>query len=311
MKKIVVFLVLVICLSRILTLAQTIDYNDSIIDRAKIQSDANILYQQQVLDSLVKIRLLNDLQDASGNSRKTRELEKKLKQIEANDSLRKLELLAKLESIRKNVKGSAVAPFNDTLFLIYSRIASYTPEDRASNITNRILNIYKDPFFKPDSIYLMQTEQGTEIVYQGEFVIMVVTSFDALYYNKDDYQLAEDYLKIIRKSLVDERQANSVTSWLIRIGKVAVIILGLGLLIFLINKLFGFVNKFITSNRAKYGHGFTISKIRLLSPEQLEMFIQRVSKLLRIFVIALAVYLSLPLLFSIFPETKTLDLPHC
>jgi hypothetical protein len=141
MKKIALFLVLVICLRKTLTLAQSIDSNDSGIDRAKIQSEANILYQQQVLDSLVKIRLLNDLQEASGNSRKTGELEKKLKQIEANDSLRKLELLAKLESIRKNVKGSAVAPFKDTLFLIYSKIASFTPEDRASNIANPILNI--------------------------------------------------------------------------------------------------------------------------------------------------------------------------
>jgi len=304
MKKLIAYTLLFISFGFFNALAQEAERNDSVADGLKYQAEADFLFQQQVLDSLIKLRIINDLQEASGNNRKTRELEKKLKKIETEDSLRKLELIAKLETLRQNTKGAPVVPFKDTLFLIYSKIASYTPNDRASNITKRILKVYDDPFFKPDSIYLIQTEAGTEIIYKSELVIMAVSKIDGMLYNKDDYQLATEYLTIIRKSIVDERQANSLTNWMVRIGKVALIILGLSLLIYLINKLFGVINKSITSNRDRYRNGITISKIRLFSAEHLELFILRVSGLLRIFLVLLAVYLSLPLLFSIFPETR-------
>jgi small-conductance mechanosensitive channel len=304
MKKLIAYTLLVISFSFFNALAQEAEKNDSVAEGLKYQAEADFLFQQQVLDSLIKLRLISDLQEASGNNRKTRELEKKLKKIETEDSLRKLELIAKLETLRQNTKGSPVVPFTDTLFLIYSKIASYTPEDRASNITKRILKVYDDPFFKPDSIYLIQTEAGTEIIYESELVIMAVSKIDGMLYNKDDNQLAKEYLMIIRKSIVDERQANSLTNWMVRIGKVALIILGLSLLIYLINKLFGQINKSITSKRDRYRNGITINKIRLFSPEHLELFILRVSGLLQIFLMLLAVYLSLPLLFSIFPETR-------
>lgn len=304
MKKLIAYTLLFISFGFFNALAQEAERNDSVADGLKFQAEADFLFQQQVLDSLIKLRLISDLQEASGNNRKTRELEKKLKEIETEDSLRKLELIAKLETLRQNTKGAPVVPFKDTLFLIYSKIASYTPNDRASNITKRILRVYDDPFFKPDSIYLIQTETGTEIIYKSELVIMAVTKIDGMLYNKDDNQLATEYLTIIRKSIVDERQANSLTNWMVRIGKVALIILGLSLLIYLINKLFGVINKSITSNRDRYRNGITISKIRLFSAEHLELFILRVSGLLRIFLVLLAVYLSLPLLFSIFPETR-------
>lgn len=304
MNKLIAYTLLFITFSFFNSFAQEAEKNDSVANGLKFQAEADFLFQQQVLDSLIKLRIINDLQEASGNNRKTRELEKKLKKIETEDSLRKLELIAKLETLRQNTKGSPVVPFKDTLFLIYSKIASYTPKDRASNITKRILRVYDDPLFKPDSMYLIQTESGTEIIYKSELVIMAVTKIDGMLYNKDDNQLAAEYLTIIRKSIVDERQANSLTNWMIRIGKVALIILGLSLLIYLINKLFSLINKSIASNRDRYRNGITINKIRLFSPEHLELFILRVSGLLQIFLILLAVYLSLPLLFSIFPETR-------
>ncbi len=123
MKILIAFMVLAISQSFYPAFAQKADNTDSVSDGSKFQSEAAILYQQQVLDSLIKIRLLSDLEKASGNNRKTRELEKKLKNIETEDSLRKIELIAKLNTLRQNSTGSAVVPFNDTLFLIYSNSA--------------------------------------------------------------------------------------------------------------------------------------------------------------------------------------------
>ena len=304
MKKLIVFITFAIITCIFSVFAQQADNNDSVADGKKYQAETDILFQQLLLDSLVKIRLQNDIQNANGNNRKTRELEKKLKKIETEDSLRKLELEKKFESIKKTAKGAAVMPFNDTLFLIYFKIASYNADERAANISNRIIKLYNDPFFKQDSFRLIQTEIGTEIVYNNDLVVMVVMKTDAMYHNKDEFQLANEYLQIIKKSIVAEKKANSLTNLLLRIGKVILIIIGLSLLIFLIGKLFKIINKSISANREKYIKGLTVNKIRVLSAEHLELFILRVSGLLRLLVILLTIYLSLPLLFSIFPETK-------
>ena len=304
MKKLIVYTLFTISFSFFNAFAQETKKTDSVTNGSKFQSEAAILYQQQVLDSLLKIRMLDDLQEASGNIRKTRELEKKLKKIETDDSLRKLELEKRIESIKKNTKGAAVMPFNDTLFLIYFRIASYNPAERAANISNRIIKLYNDPFFKKDSLSLVRSEIGTEIVYESDHVVMAVMKTDAMYHNKDEFQLAGEYLEIIKRSIVAEKKANSLNNLLLRIGKVILIIVGLSLLIFLIGRLFKVINKSISANREKYLKGLTVNKIRILSPEHLEMFILRVSGLFRILVILITIYLSLPLLFSIFPETK-------
>jgi small-conductance mechanosensitive channel len=304
MKNRLTVLLLAACLINTLASAQKIEGKESVTENSKVQAEADILFQQQLLDSLTKIQLLSDLEKASGRGQKTKDLEYKLKKIEAEDSLRKIELSRKIESLRRIAQGYAVAPFKDTLFMIYSGIGSFTSDERASGIIKHIIKIYNDPFFKPESISLVQTDNATEIIYGSDYVIMLVTKIDAMYYNKDDYQLATEYLDIIIKSIVEARTANSMTNILSRIVKVVLILAGLGLLIFLINKPFRLINKSITLNRIKYRDGLKINKIRLLSPEHLELSFLRLSGLLRILVILLIVYFSLPLIFSIFPETK-------
>jgi small-conductance mechanosensitive channel len=304
MKKKYLLLIITLFLRSIIAFSQESAINDSVNSKIKNEADATILYQQQILDSLVKTSIQGELLQATGDRKKTKELESQLGKIQLQDSLRKAELLKRIESLKKTAKGFPIKPFNDTLFLVFAKIASYSTEERATNITNRILKIYKDPFFRPDSLTIIKNEYGTEIVYNRDLVVMLVTDLDALYYNKDHQQLASEYLKIIKTSLVEERKANSFSNWLIRIGLVVLIITGLSLLIFLINRVFRWGNKFITGNGERLLKGFSLHKIKIFTPGNLEKFILRISNLLRILVIILIVYLSLPLLFSIFPETK-------
>jgi hypothetical protein len=120
------------------------------------------------------------------------------------DSLRRVQLLSDLQS------GSPVKPFYDTLFLIHSRIASYTPADRASSIAKHIMKVYDDPFFNPDSLSLVEASDGTEITYNSDFVVMLVTNIDAMYYSKESNRLASEYLEIIKKAI--SRNATKIVS---------------------------------------------------------------------------------------------------
>ncbi len=60
----------------------------------------------------------------------------------------------------------------------------------------------------------------------------------------------------------------------------------------------------MTVKRKWLKNGLLINKIRIFTPEKLVIFILRISNLIRILVIIVTVYMSLPLLFSLFPETK-------
>jgi small-conductance mechanosensitive channel len=278
---------------------------DSASSQSKNQADASILYQQRIMDSLVKVSLQNELLLSVGNSAKTRELEDKLNKLREKDSLSQVELIKKINLLKKTAKGYAIVPFNDTLFLVYNKSATFSAAERAENIENKIKKIYADPFFNPDSLQVTPSENGSEISYYNDIVVMVVTKTDAMLLGKDEHQLALEYRGKIASSILDEQKANSLTNWLIRIGYVLLIVAGLWMLIFLINKIFRWANLRLTSNRDKFLSGLTLNKISFFTPEHFEKFILRASNLLRIAVIILTVYLSLPLLFYIFPETKT------
>ena len=305
MKNRYLLLSLLFCLYYPGAYSQKSKANDSLAAKSKNEADAVILFQEHLLDSLNKARLKGELVESSGDSRKTKELEAKLKAIELQDSLRKVELLKKIDTLKLHAKGFAVAPFNDTLFLVYAKLVSYTPEERVKSINKRIRQVYEDPFFKPDSLKLSENELGTEIDYKNHLAIMMVTKVDGLLVNKDNKQLANEYLKLIRAAIVKEKEANSFVSWLHRIGLVLLIIAGLSVIIFLINKAFRWINNRLTRSRETFLNGLTINKIKIFTAEHFEKFVLRLTGLGRFIVIILTVYLSLPLLFSIFPETKT------
>jgi small-conductance mechanosensitive channel len=304
MKNKFLFLSILFCLCHFGAFSQRSKANDSLAAKSKNEADAAILYQEQILDSMVKARLRGEIVESSGDSRKTKELEAKLRKIEEKDSLRKVELMQKIDTLKLHAKGYAVAPFNDTLFFVYAKMVSYSPEERVKSINKRIRQVYQDPLFNPDSLKLSETELGTEIDYKNHLIVMMVSKVDGLIVNKDDKQLAAEYLNLIKTAIVKEKEAHSFVNWLKRIGLVLLIIAGLSLIIFLVNKAFRWISKRLTSNRETFLSGLTINKIKIFTPEHFEKFVVRLTGLIRFITILFIIYLSLPLIFSVFPETK-------
>lgn len=73
----------------------------------------------------------------------------------------------------------------------------------------------------------------------------------------------------------------------------------------MINKLFKRLNLFINKNKQKYLKGLTIRSIKLLTARQFQIIVHRIINIIRYIVIAFTIYLALPLIFSVFPDTKT------
>lgn len=261
--------------------------------------------KQQQLDSLIRIQLQNELVQASGDKQKTNELEAKLREIAFNDSIRRAVQLEKIEKLKKTSKGFPVAPFGDTLFVIYNKIGSFTAKDRATAISMRMQKLYEDPFYNADSLTIIATDEGYDILYNQETLVLSVTNLDALWIGRTEEDMVKEYLSKIKTSISSEKQSNSLKNWLKRLALVALIVIGLWILISLINYLFRRLSEFLNLNKQKYFRGLTIQKLQILSPDKSQKLALQANNLLRIVVIIFAVYLSLPLLFSIFPETET------
>jgi small-conductance mechanosensitive channel len=274
-------------------------------DSTHIAESLLLQHQEEALiDSVVRRQLQTELRQASGNTAKTKELQQQLDAITLRDSLGKADQLARIDALKKNARAFPVILNNDTLFSIYTRIGSFGPGDRALAITQRINKLYQDYVFHPDSLRLVPTETGYDILYNSDIAIMSVSQLDALWFNTSIDSLARAHYARIISVVTKERKANSIQNWLKRIGLMALILILLFLLIVILNKLFRRTARFLKNKKSIYLKGLSFRQVRILTPEQQEQFALTLARIVRIVLIVLAVYISLLLLSGIFAATE-------
>jgi small-conductance mechanosensitive channel len=253
---------------------------------------------------MVRVRLEAELQGVASNSARSRELETELRKIRAADSLRRTQQQEKLENLRQKGVQYPIAPFGDTLFFVHLQLGSTPPETRAVNITARILKLYDDNFFAPDSLLVVKNEWGYELDYKKGVTVLSVSDLDGLWYNKPSQVLAQEYREKVIGAVLAEKAENSLVNWLRRIGLVLLILLGAFVLVFGINRGFRVLRRLLDHRKEPLLKTGIFRGIHLLTPEYQKQLAHRVLELFRYASIILAIYLCLPLLFYVFPDTQ-------
>ncbi|MDQ6529363.1 mechanosensitive ion channel family protein [Flavobacterium sp. LHD-85] len=200
------------------------------------------------------------------------------------------------------LKGYPVTPFKDTLFLVYHNVGSFSAKERAEYITNKIKRLYNESFFEKDSIKIIPSDASMDIVYQDDLVVMSVFDADAKAENSTVSAIANRNLSKIKSAIAYQNENYSQLPK--RIGYTALLVLIIGLILFLTAKIFNFIKNYVVKNRAKYFKGVHYNSIKILSPEKQLVLLLRIFGVIKIIALILIVYLSLPVLFSIFPATK-------
>jgi small-conductance mechanosensitive channel len=205
-----------------------------------------------------------------------------------------------------NLKSSPVIGlFEDTLFEIYTKEGSFSIEERANAITNRISKISQEPFFNKENLKLFKVNDEIEILY-NELVILNVSTEDSRILNKPQEKLAEGYRLIIEQEISNY---HNETSFIIVAKEIGLAILTIGVVIILLffnKKLFKLINQKIKLQENKKIKGIVIRRYTLLDVKKQVQLILNISKFLKWGVNILVVYISLPILFGIFPWTKNL-----
>lgn len=209
----------------------------------------------------------------------------------------------KADSLRKESLGVPVVPFNDTIFYVYSRLGPYTPQDRADNVRRRIREIEEDFAFHPDSIRVIQIENTFDIAY-CEDIIMTVTHSDAKLFNLSEEEVAHYYRNAIVDSIQKHREETGIWNILRQIGLVLLVVVVFYLLLKYTNRLFRILDTKVEKQKGKLIKGISIKSYNIMDEDRATKSVLFVVKIIKYAVILLLFYLTLPLLFGIFPETR-------
>ncbi|PAM95403.1 transmembrane ion channel [Flavobacterium sp. IR1] len=200
------------------------------------------------------------------------------------------------------LKPNAVAPFKDTLFYVYNKVGSFSAEHRANLITSKIKELYEDSFFEADSLKIVRSDISQDIMYKGDFVIMSVLEADAKAENQSAIVIAKRNLQLIKKAITYQNENHSRLPK--RLGYTALLILIIGVFLFLVGKIFNTVKFYLLKNSDRYFKGFTYKSINILSPQKQQFVLMKLFGFVKLVTLILIVYLSLPVLFSLFPATE-------
>ena len=212
--------------------------------------------------------------------------------INAQDSLRSQKTMAYVIGISK-----------DTLFTIHSKLGTLSAEERAINITKRIRKLYDNDFLIIDSIKVVQQENTEDIVYK-ELIILSISESDTKTFNKEAKQLATEYLNIIKQDIIKAKEKNDVPALLGRIALVLFVILVAWFLVWIIAKGYNKFLIYIESNQEKWLKNLSYKDYTFLTASQEMAVITRLIKLSRWLIYIILFYLTLPVIFSIFPFSR-------
>lgn len=265
----------------------------------------NLIEAQRISDSLKKVALEEELKSLkTTDNLKKAALQKQLLALSKQDSIRIAEKKTQIDSLRKTVKGHVVNGFfNDTLFTIYNKLGSFSAKDRATAINARISTLADEFGFNAKSIKIVESETTLDIV-KGENIIMSVSENDAIWNNTTKAALAQKYKTIITDAILKYKQETSLSTLAKEIGQALLVLLVIFFLIKYIKKLFQWIESKIIIEENRRIKGIKIRNFTLFDAHQQVNALLNVNNFLKWLFIAITVYITLPILFGIFPWTK-------
>ncbi|MBN2165005.1 MAG: mechanosensitive ion channel family protein [Marinilabiliaceae bacterium] len=287
-------------------------------DSTKINTDSvqqNIMNQTVSLmkqndsisfaDSISKEVLRKQMDELrSYETNKRIKLQAELDAIVNKENKQKNKLKREVDSLKRITSGFPIIVHKDTIFKIFTNIGTVSAQERSHIITRRLLEIYPNFSTKKDSIHISDNGQYTEIGYNDR-IIVSITDLDEMWLEKPKKVIAKEIQTAILSDIKTYKKNRSIIKYIKEIGLSILVIGILWILIKLINHLFrAKVNTFIRSKRDEWFNGIKIRNYEILDSSRQTTGLMFIAKIIKYALILLLLYISIPVLFSIFPPTK-------
>ena len=261
---------------------------------------------KQESDSAYVANLQKTLETARLNEANMRmEMEQMKLRAYAADSVKLALQRLRIDSLRKFTPGVPVVVEGDTLFYIFAKRGGHTPQQRAEMNAAAITELGKRFNLQPDSLYLESSDIVTDLMY-GNKVLASFTDQDGLWEGRTRDQLAADKRQVVVHKLKEMKEEHGLWQLGKRILYFILVLVGQFLLFKGTTWLFRKLKVRIQKLKDTKLKPISIQDYELLDTQKQVNLLIFLSNLLRYVFMLLQLLLTVPLLFSIFPQTKNL-----
>lgn len=272
--------------------------------RKQVLSESDSMLEQIIPDS-VKVQELDLLLQES--KLKEMNLQLELEQIKLTsihaDSVRQARQKVFIDSLRTITSGIPLVIGKDTLFSIFGNRGGLTAVDRVKRTSSIILELGKRFDVKPDSVYIYSDEFVTDIMYKEQQIISL-TDNDALWENTTRQQLAEHHRKTVVHALQKLHEEYNIGILIKRILLFILVVTIQGTVIWFTNYLYRKLKGRILELKERKLKPVFIGDYEFLNIKRLTKVFLTLGNITRYLLIFFELLISVPILFSIFPQTK-------
>lgn len=221
------------------------------------------------------------------------------------DSAKLAQQKLRIDSLRKVTPGVPVVVGGDTLFYLYAKRGGNTPQMRAKMDADAIEELGKRFNLHPDSVYIESTDIVTDVMY-GDKVIVSFTDQDGLWENSTRDQLAAKERLVIVQKLKELKEEHSMLKLLERIGYFILVLVVQFLLFKGTNWLYRRLKLRIHKLKDTRLKAVSIQNYELFDTEKQVKLLVFASNIVRYLIMLIQLLVTVPILFSIFPQTEEL-----
>tara|TARA_R100000935_G_scaffold55682_1_gene85905 strand:- start:24436 stop:26319 length:1884 start_codon:yes stop_codon:yes gene_type:complete len=279
--------------------------DSSEVAQKSFQKKLENLERQRLIDSIKKAELEAQIKDLKNSDPDQKDkLQAQINALNAQETDRLAQKKKEIEALRNSTKGYPVLGFfDDTLFNVYTKLGSFSAQERADAISRRVKTLPNNFRYTSDSLTVHTVENSSDITY-GEQIIMSVSQSDALWENSSTENLATAYRDKIATSVTEYKEEVNIWTLVKEIGLAILVLIAIWFLIKYIIKFFKWSAKKIESQEDKRIKGVKLKDYTLFDAKRQVAALLLVNKVLKWFIILLAIYIALPILFGIFPWTR-------
>ncbi len=189
------------------------------------------------------------------------------------------------------------------LLTLKTRVHTFSPEERARAVTNRLAKLVRDPLFRVENLMVIDDESTSAIV-SGDTILMAINEADARAEGKSRPILAREFAVRIRAAVEQRNREYSAHSLMLGSLYALTSTLALVVALFLVRRYFPRFLATIHSWRGSYIRSIRIQSIELLSDERIALLIVSFLRGCRLVFLLGLFYLYIPLVLSFFPWTR-------
>lgn len=192
----------------------------------------------------------------------------------------------------------------DSVFTLYDNINSFSAKDRASLANRHLAEIMEGKNFSPDSFKLeIVNPELVKITYRG-LLVNFITKQDAAWCKGSLPDVAQAYKEDLRVKCNAYVTGVDLINLLIQIGLAILVLLVSGFVIRYVNRFFKYLAIKVERLKGVWLKGISFRGYEFMHEDRLTQIALLVLNGLRILLLLFLLYLTLPILFSIFPWTE-------